>query len=66
MGVNAMTYLWEHPEILHSVRRKVIELCAQGRVAPVVHGEFGFEQAAQVLTSLGEGEVLGKAVIRVR
>ncbi|HSS10901.1 MAG TPA: zinc-binding dehydrogenase, partial [Acidimicrobiales bacterium] len=65
MGVNAMSYLWHYNRVAQQARRAVIDLCLQGKVAPVIFGEFPFERASEVLTRLATGQVLGKAVITV-
>ncbi|HSS12217.1 MAG TPA: zinc-binding dehydrogenase, partial [Acidimicrobiales bacterium] len=65
MGVNAMLYLWEHNEIHREVRRSVVDLCVAGHLRPKIHAVFPFEEAPQAIQQLGEGGILGKAVVRV-
>jgi NADPH2:quinone reductase len=51
--------------IAASLRREVWPLLAQGRLAPVIAGEWPLEQAAEAHRRLEAGGVVGKLVLRV-
>jgi NADPH2:quinone reductase len=64
LGVNAMTYLWEHPDLHRAARQRVVELCASGALAPVIHAEYQPDELWDVLDQLDQRLIQGKAVIR--
>lgn len=61
VGMNAFRCAKE----MQDCYRRVAELCAQGKLRPVVDAVHPFEEAARALTRIAEGRVRGKAVVRV-
>jgi NADPH:quinone reductase-like Zn-dependent oxidoreductase len=65
MGVNALTVLFEHPDLHQAARRTVIDLLATGRVQPPVGGVFRLDELHDVCAALAERKIDGKAVLQV-
>jgi NADPH:quinone reductase-like Zn-dependent oxidoreductase len=61
-GVN-MGHLWEETALLRGALERVLELLAQGKVAPHVDAAFPFERAAEAHRMLEGGKNLGKIVL---
>jgi NADPH2:quinone reductase len=66
LAVNNGLHLEQRPEIHAKARADVVALCASGRIAPAVHRVYDFSEAPVALQELGDGEVVGKAVVRVQ
>jgi NADPH2:quinone reductase len=64
IGVDASAYGARRRDVHDATYKRLIELGVSGSIRPVI-SVFGFEQAQEALTMLGEGQILGKAVIQV-
>jgi NADPH2:quinone reductase len=65
IGVDASAYGAKRRDVHNATYQSLIELALAGSIEPVI-SVFGFEQAQEALTKLGEGQILGKAVIQLR
>jgi NADPH2:quinone reductase len=63
MGVNAITYGWEHQPIYREACREALNLYVRGAIKGPVFTTLPFEQAPAALTALAERRVIGKAVL---
>jgi NADPH:quinone reductase len=66
MGVNALTVLQHYPAMHREARRAVVQLLADGAIAPMVGRTFAFEHLVEACTELAAGRVQGKAALSVR
>jgi NADPH:quinone reductase len=65
-GVNALTILEQHVDIHRAARRAVVDLLADGKLAPAIGAVYPLPELIDGLAALRDGQVAGKAVIRVR
>lgn len=49
------------PEVL----RELLALAERGSIAPVIAGEYAFEEAGTALARIAEGHVVGKLIVRI-
>lgn len=65
MGLNAALYLQAYPDIHREARMAVIKLLAEGKIDPVIQGEYPFDKVLDAFELLARGAVMGKVVIDV-
>jgi NADPH2:quinone reductase len=64
MGINAMAYQLDYPQIHGRVRQNVIDMCLREEISPAIHCEAKLDELPALFVQLDHGEVLGKAVIK--
>jgi NADPH2:quinone reductase len=63
MGVNALIYANDYPDLNRWTREAVIALRMSCAIAPVIDGVSPFEDVPEVFARLAAGEVIGKAIV---
>jgi NADPH2:quinone reductase len=64
-GVNNSLYLLRQPDVHRAVREVLLDLAAAGKVSPLFHGVWSFDDAPAALGALADGAVIGKALVRL-
>lgn len=63
VGLHWGLYATQRPALLHDVHRQIVGLAAEGRIRPVLFGQFGWAELPTLLQQLGEGRTWGKVVV---
>jgi NADPH:quinone reductase len=65
-GLQWSDYRDRTPEKVHTAQEELFRLWREGYVRPVVMRAFAFDEAAEAMTLLRDGQVRGKVVVKVR
>jgi NADPH2:quinone reductase len=65
MGIDALAYLTDYPHEHRKARHKLVQLHADGMIAPRMGAEYAFAELPTILRRIGAGDIIGQAVIRV-